>query len=76
MAPASTSTIVIDPFDPDLKTLKEIGKDLPGRPGYMTLWRWMSKGVNGIRLPVIRIARKPYTTPEAVRVFLNETRAS
>ncbi|TWU08816.1 hypothetical protein CA54_40530 [Symmachiella macrocystis] len=72
----SRSNLVIDPFDPDLKTLKEIGIGLSGRPGEMTLWRCMSKGINGILLPVIRIAHKPDTTPEAVRVFLNETRAA
>lgn len=70
----STTDVVIDPYDPEIKPLREIGKGLPGRPSYMCLWRWMSKGIGGIHLPVIRIARKPYTTPEAVRVFLNETR--
>ncbi|ODA32128.1 helix-turn-helix domain-containing protein [Planctopirus hydrillae] len=36
-----------------------------------TLWRWRTRGVNGVKLECVRAGRKWYTTYEALNRFLD-----
>jgi hypothetical protein len=71
----------IDPFAPDVLSLAQAARLLPslrgGRPvSPSTLWRWSSRGVRGVRLPITRIAGTACTTREALRKFLAEVEAA
>ena len=63
----------IDPYHDTLIPLSEIAKQLPQRPSPASLWRWHSKGINGIRLEVIRVGGRLYTTARAWRTFVEHT---
>lgn len=39
------------------------------RPHTATIWRWASKGINGIRLETARIGRRVITSAEALQRF-------
>ncbi|TWU08839.1 hypothetical protein CA54_40760 [Symmachiella macrocystis] len=64
-------TVVIDPFDEGTLPLAEMAKLLPNRPTPQCLWRWITKGRNGVRLQAIPVGRGYHTNKEAVTVFLN-----
>lgn len=49
--------------------LTEAAKRLPGRPALSTVWRWATKGQNGIRLETRRYGRKWFTSAEALDDF-------
>jgi GrpB-like predicted nucleotidyltransferase (UPF0157 family) len=62
---------MIDPFDPELQPLSKLAKLLPGKtPHPSVLCRWHRKGVRGIKLDVVTIGRIPYSTPVALRDFI------
>lgn len=58
-----------------LYTLTEATKILPKvsgkRPAIATLWRWCSKGLQGVHLEHVRIGRKICTSTEALNRFVN-----
>lgn len=39
------------------------------RPSHACVWRWVVKGIDGIRLNAIRIGRKWYTTHDHIESF-------
>lgn len=47
----------------------------PGKPHKSTVWRWVLKGVRGIRLETIVVGGKRYTTIEAIERFIAATTA-
>lgn len=62
----------IDPLAADLSA-KAAAKLIPGHPNHMTVWRWMTRGVRGIKLPSVIIAGERRTSREALREFLIAT---
>ncbi len=40
-----------------------------------TMQRWVSKGVDGVRLAVVYVGRKPHTSEAAIQRFYNEMTA-
>lgn len=48
----------------------------PGRPHASTIWRWYKRGVKGIRLEIVRIGGRPYTSREAIQRFIERTTAA
>src|SRR5687767_5031064 len=62
----------LDPLEADLN-LADAAKLVPGRPCHMTLWRWMTRGIKGIRLDSVIVAGVRRTNREALRRFLQAT---
>jgi len=53
-------------------TLAEASKIIPGNPGIVTLWRWRTKGVHGVRLRSACAGRVPCTTRAWIEQFMIE----
>lgn len=58
---------------PDLMTLPEAARTLPGKVAPATIWRWATCGRNGHRLPTLRLGRCRYTSKSALQRFLQES---
>jgi hypothetical protein len=61
---------MLDPLDPDLVPLSEIGKKFASPA---VLCRWHLKGSNGTKLDTLKIAGRVYTTRDEFRRFLRES---
>lgn len=65
----------------DLIPLKQAIRDeIPGTPSFSTVWRWFIRGlapaVDGeprIKLVVLYVGNKPFTTRNAIREFIART---
>ena len=59
-----------------LLSLSEAARACPAvdgkKPHCSTLWRWMQKGVRGVRLEHVKIGRRIVTTRPALEVFFRE----
>lgn len=55
----------------ELRRLSDVAKSLPNRPSASTVWRWVTKGVRGIRLESTRLGGFNYVSDEALQTFLN-----
>lgn len=42
------------------------------RPSTVTIWRWATKGVRGVRLEHVRVGRRMVTTEEAINTFFRD----
>jgi hypothetical protein len=60
----------------DLVRLSDAAWDLPHRPHTSTLFRWMKRGVRGVRLEAVRVGGGWFTSREAVRRFIVATTAA
>lgn len=60
-------------IDESLMTLAEAARSLPHKPHVATLYRWMSRGVRGIRLRTILVGGRRYTSREALNEFIEAT---
>ncbi len=60
----------------DIVTLAEARDELHRvtgrRPDKATIWRWMKRGVGGIRLDAIRLGREILTSKQAITRFIAE----
>ena len=45
----------------DLVLLSRLARNLPSKPSPATIWRWHARGVNGVKLKVIRIGGRLFT---------------
>lgn len=57
----------------DVLTIREVAKELPGRPNLCTIWRWTNRGVAGVRLEIVRVGERIFTSRQAVARFLEAT---
>ncbi|HUY32009.1 MAG TPA: DUF1580 domain-containing protein [Pirellulales bacterium] len=57
-------------------SLSEATALLPGRPHLSTVWRWVLKGVRGVRLETLVSGGRRYTTHEALERFVAGTTAA
>lgn len=58
----------------DLIPLNQIRKHLPKqdppkRPSLNTIWRWINRGLGGVKLEAVEIGSKTFTTKQAVARF-------
>lgn len=60
-------------IDEELMTLAQAAKKLPHGPHVATLYRWMSRGVRGVRLRTCLIGGRRYTSQEALDEFHRAT---
>jgi len=59
-----------------LRVPTEAAKHIPGRPHVSTIWRWYRRGIRGIKLEIIRIGGRPYTSRQAIERFVERTTAA
>ena len=55
--------------DPDIMSLAEAAKSLPGSVSTSTVWRWCHHGLRGVLLDSLRIGGRIYTTKRALQAF-------
>ncbi len=49
---------------------------IPTRPHVATVWRWIQRGVRGVKLDTVLIGGKRYTSTEAIARFIGGTTAA
>jgi len=55
----------------EVLALSAASREIPGRPHPSTLFRWATgEGCNGVKLEVIRVGRRLFTSREAIQRFL------
>jgi len=54
----------------DVITLHEAAKEIPTRPHFATVWRWVQKGVRGAKLETYMIGNRTVTSKQAIHRFL------
>jgi len=61
-----------------LRPLSRVARAVLGDqcPSPATLWRWTSKGISGIRLPVTRVGRRAFSTESHFRQWLADVTAA
>jgi len=64
---------MIDIHQETLISLGTASQLLPHHPSPATLWRWYTRGVNGVRLETAKIGKRRYTSREALQRFVTET---
>lgn len=68
--------MTIDPFQDTLIPLAKVARSLPHPPSPAAIWRWHRHGIGGVRLEIVRVGGRLYTTPEAWREFVRATTGS
>ena len=63
-------TVPIDPLNDELIPLSQAARSLPSKPGAATLWRWHRRGVKGVKLEIVRVGGRVFTTASAWRDFV------
>ena len=46
----------------DCLTLAQAARTAPGKPSPATIWRWITKGCNGVKLQALRFGDRWFTT--------------
>lgn len=69
---------MIDAHNEALLQLREIGANLPRpasvpAPHRITVQRWISRGIRGVKLETVRIGGSVYTSREALARFIERT---
>lgn len=59
----------MDAFVEDLLSINEAAREAPGRPHIATVWRWINRGVRGIKLETVMIGGRRFTSREALEQF-------
>jgi transposase-like protein len=69
----TTAPPTVRPYDPDLLTLREVAEAITAK-GYpvqpQTVWRWATKGLAGVKLPVVWRGKGYATSRRCVNWFL------
>ena len=68
-----SDTMPIDVLNDELISLSEAARRLPNQPSPATFWRWHRRGVNGVRLEIVRIGGRIYTTSGAWQEFVRKS---
>ena len=66
----------IDIHTETLIPIAKIPSHSPGRPHVATCWRWIKRGVRGVKLETVLIGGKRYTSLEALQRFAEATTAA
>jgi hypothetical protein len=67
---------MIDIHREHMLTITSAARELPGKPHVSTLWRWINRGVRGVRLSTIMVGGTRYTSREALQTFCEATTAA
>ena len=67
---------MIDTESESLISINEAPSHIPTRPHVATVWRWIQRGVRGVKLETALIGGKRYTSQEAIQRFIEGTTAA
>jgi hypothetical protein len=65
---------MIDISNEFLLTISAAAKSLPSRPHISTVWRWIQRGVRGVKLETYLIGGRRFTSREALERFQPQRR--
>jgi len=68
--------MAIDIRSEQLLSINGATKSLHGRPHISTVWRWIQRGVRGVKLETVLIGGRRYTSNEALERFVSRTTAA
>jgi hypothetical protein len=60
-----------DLLQEDCFPLAKAPAKIPSRPALQTLYRWWKRGIKGVKLEVVKVGNRPYTSREALDRFFN-----
>lgn len=66
----------IDIHSDSLLTISQAAKSLPMRPNVSTVWRWVQRGVRGVKLDTVLVGGRRYTSKEALQSFIEQSTAA
>jgi hypothetical protein len=66
---------MLDPSNEAAIAVNKSPAHIPGRPHVSTVWRWVLKGVRGIKLETFVVGCQRFTTAEAIERFIAATTA-
>jgi hypothetical protein len=67
---------MIDMHNETLLAIAEVSDHVPTHPHVATVWRWIQKGIRGVRLESVLIGGMRYTSKEALQRFFEGSNAS
>ncbi len=67
---------MIDTQTESLISINEAPAHIPTRPHIATCWRWIQRGVRGVKLETVLIGGKRFTSVEAITRFIEATTAA
>jgi len=67
---------MIDTQSETLVPINAAPMHVPTRPHVATVWRWIQRGVRGVKLDTVLIGGKRYTSTEAIARFIGGTTAA
>lgn len=50
--------------------IRQLPRHIPGRPHLSTIFRWLSRGVRGIRLASVRVGGRRFVSPAQIENFI------
>lgn len=57
----------------ELISLRDACREIPGTPHLSTVYRWVKRGVGGVRLEAARVGGRLFVRRAAIREFIRET---
>ena len=66
----------IDIHSDSLLTISQAAKSLPTRPNVSTVWRWIQRGVRGVKLDSVVVGGRRLTSKEALQSFVERSTAN
>ena len=66
----------IDLSSEDIFPVSEAPQHIPGHPSKASVWRWVLKGVGGVKLESILIGGKRFTSAESIQRFCDRRTAA
>ncbi|MHB9081060.1 MAG: DUF1580 domain-containing protein [Pirellulaceae bacterium] len=67
---------MVDAFHDTLLSITQTAHQAPGRPHISTVWRWINRGVRGVKLETVMIGGRRFTSREALDRFYAATTAA
>jgi Protein of unknown function (DUF1580) len=55
----------------ELLSFAEAARLLPGHPNPSTLWRWRTRGIDGIKLATVRVGGRRFVSRAALNEFIS-----
>ena len=65
--------MTIDIQTDTLLQISDVSKHLPGKIHVASIWRWVNRGVRGVKLETVLIGGRRYTSAEALQRFIERT---
>lgn len=63
----------LDLLAEDCISLADVTSELPSDPNKSTAWRWAKRGLKGVKLEVVQIGGKAFTSRQALTRFIART---